>query len=212
MGLNADIQSLSPGALVELFELDASALPGGSIVRFHAGTNDVGSDIVWDGDTYTAFPVKAEGFEQTTQGSAPRPRFIVSNTTGMVGLLVRDLEDLIGAKVIRKRTLAQYLDGMPGADPTQHFADDTFIVERKVSENIEQIVFELASALDVHGLRLPARIIQASVCTWNDAAICTYSVGGVCDKTLDGAAGCKFHWGASAELPFGGFPGTSRIR
>jgi lambda family phage minor tail protein L len=215
----AAIQGLNPGSIIELFVLDATGIAGGALSRFHAGTNQVSTDVVWQGNTYTAFPVKAEGFEITSKGTLPRPTMTISNVGGVIGLLVRDLEDLVGAVVTRKRTLVQYLDAVnfvgglnPTADPTQEYEDDVYLVERKVSEDKETIVFELASALDIHGLKLPSRLIQATVCPWNDAAICTYSVGGVCDKTIEGAAGCKFHWGATAVLPFGGFPGTSRIR
>lgn len=208
----SDIQGLTPGGIWTGFVLDATGIAGGSVSRFYPGTDGAGGDVVWQGNTYTAFPVKAEGFEITAKGTLPRPTLTISNIGGVIGLLVRDLEDLVGAIVTRKRTLIQYLDGEPGADPTQEFEDDVYLVERKVSEDKEQIVFELASAMDVHGLRLPARLIQATVCGWNDAAICTYSVGGVCDKTIEGAAGCKFHWGADADLPFGGMPGAARIR
>jgi lambda family phage minor tail protein L len=207
-----ELQSLSPGTIWVGFVVDATGISGGSLYRFYDGTDSAGADVVWQGNTYTAYPVKAEGFEVTTKGTLPRPTLSISNVFGTVGLLVRDLEDLVGAVVTRKRTLAQFLDGMAGADPTKEFDDDIFMVERKVSEDKELIVFELAGAIDIHGLLLPSRIVQATVCGWNDASICSFSVGGVCDKTLTGAAGCKFHWGATAELPFGGFPGTSRIR
>lgn len=211
MTLAADLQSLTPGQRIVLFEVDATAF-GGSIYRFHDGTNGAGGDITWQGNAYARYPVKAEGFAGTTEGSQPRPKLIISNALGLVGGLVRDLDDLVGARVIRKQTLAQYLDGMPDADPSQHLDDEVWVVERKIEENKENVAFELATPLDVHGLKVPSAIMQASVCIWNDASICTYSVGGVCDKTLDGPAGCKFHWGATAELPFGAFPGISRIR
>ena len=207
-----EVQSLSPGAIWEGFVVDASAIAGGSVYRFYEGKSAADTDVVWQTLTYSAFPIKAEGFEITTKGTLPRPTLTVSNVMGTVGLLVRDLEDLIGAVVTRKRTLVQFLDGQPGADPTKEFDDDIYLVERKVTENKEIIVLELASALDVHGLMLPSRIMQATVCGWDDTNICVHSVGGVCDKTIEGASGCKFHWGATAELPFGGFPGTSRIR
>ena len=207
----ANLQSLSPGALIELFELDATA-QGGSVSRFHAGTNGVGSDIVWQGVTYAKASIRAEGFEISAKGVLPRPQLVISNLFGTIGLLIENLDDLIGATVTRKKTYAMYLDGMPDADPTQELDDDIFEVERKVSESREAVQFELASKLDAHGQKAPARVMQATVCWWNDAAICPYSVGGVCDKTIEGATGCKFHYGANARLPFGGFPGTSRIR
>ena len=60
MTLTADVQTLEPGALVELFELDATAISG-DLLRFHAYLQ-VGS-IWWQGVEYTPWPIMAEGFE-----------------------------------------------------------------------------------------------------------------------------------------------------
>lgn len=43
MTLRADIQSLAPTAKVTVYELDATA-QAGAISRFHAGTNELGTD------------------------------------------------------------------------------------------------------------------------------------------------------------------------
>lgn len=217
MTIQADIQSLDPGATIELFVLDSTAIAGGGIVRFHAGTNQVGTAIVWQGLTYSPFPVKAEGFEISGKGTLPRPTLTVANVDGTVGLLVRDLEDLIGATVTRKRTLVKYLDAVnftggtnPTADTTQSLPDDVFLVERKASETKDFITFELASALDVHGVRIPRRLIQATICPWiYKGSECGYA-GGLpsCAYTL---TDCKTHFGTT-DLPFGGFPGAAAIR
>ena len=71
MGINADIQKLEPGALVELFELDASGI-GGEVLRFH-GYMQVGP-IFWQGQRYEPWAIQAEGFEQVGEGQQPRPR------------------------------------------------------------------------------------------------------------------------------------------
>ncbi|MCP6744992.1 phage minor tail protein L, partial [Klebsiella pneumoniae] len=47
MGIRADIQSLSPSALIELFELDMSVTTSGGKLYFHAGTNGLSQPIVW---------------------------------------------------------------------------------------------------------------------------------------------------------------------
>ncbi len=49
MGIRADIQSLSPSALIELFELDMSVTTSGGKLYFHAGTNGLSQPIVWQG-------------------------------------------------------------------------------------------------------------------------------------------------------------------
>ena len=109
MSITQDIQSLAPGSLIELFELDATAL-GGTITRFHAGTNGLLSSVVWQGNTYQPFPIEASGFEFNGQGQMPRPTLRIANVTGLLGAMVREYSDLLGAKVTRKRTLAKYLD------------------------------------------------------------------------------------------------------
>jgi lambda family phage minor tail protein L len=198
--------------MVELFVLDCTAL-GGSIFRFHAGTNGIGAAVIWQGVTYSPFPIQAEGFDMSSKGVMPRPTLRVSNVDGVVGAQVRAYGDLVGATVTRKRTLAKFLDavnfsgGNPNADPTAAFADDVFYVEQRTTETAEMIEFQLSAASDLQGLMLPSRIVQASVCMEHDATVCAYSVGNQCTKTLDA---CKAHWGVAADLPFGGFPGAGR--
>lgn len=212
------IQSLDPSAIIELFVLDSTIISGGGVTYFHAGTNQVGTAIVWQGQSYTPFPVQADGFEITGKGTIPRPTMTVANVDGTVGLLVRDLEDLIGATVTRKRTLSKYLDAAnftggvnPTADPTQAFPDDVFLIERKSSETKDAISFELGAAMDVHGVRIPRRLIQATICPWvYKGTECGYSGGlATCTKTL---TDCKTHFGTAADLPYGGFPGAGTIR
>jgi lambda family phage minor tail protein L len=215
----ACIQSLSPGAIVDLWELDTTAL-GGSLYRFHAGTNQLGTAVVWQGNTYDPMPVQVEGVEVSGKGTLPRPTFRVANLDGTVSALIQPLDDLLGAKVTRKRTLVKYLDAVnfPGgvnatADPTQEWPNEVFYVEQKTSETRTVIEFTLVSALDLQGRKIPKRIIQATVCPWNDPAICQYSTGSQCSKTLDREGennGCGAHF--PGELPFGGFPGCARIR
>ena len=59
---NEQIQSLEGSVIIELFEID-TAKYGGQVYRFHAGVNDTNADIIWQSNTYTKYPVKAEGFE-----------------------------------------------------------------------------------------------------------------------------------------------------
>jgi lambda family phage minor tail protein L len=227
----SDVQKLAPGALVELFVLDATAL-GGTITRFHAGLNELQSSLVWDGDTYTPFPIEASGFELSGRGTLPQPKVRIANVTGLVGALVAELDDLVGATLTRKRTLVKYLDAVnfsggvnPTADPTQAFPDEIWTVNRKAEENKIFIEFELAAAFDVAGVKLPRRQVVANVCPWiYRGAECGYAGGAVadindvatavlandqCGKRL---ASCKLRFGTFSELPYGGFPGVGLIR
>lgn len=114
MGIKEDIQNLDPGARVEFYELDLTQITRNSADKFyfHSGTNGLGGDVVWQGKTYVRFPIQATGFEASTKGVLPRPSLAVSNVTNMITALAKAYDDLIGAKVTRRRTLARYLDAV----------------------------------------------------------------------------------------------------
>lgn len=124
------------------------------------------SSIYWQGEEYSLRPIQAEGFEMTGQGAQPMPTLFVGNVGWFITALVLYVEDLVGAKLIRHRTLGKYLDGQPEADPEKDLPPDIWYVERKAAENNEIVEFELASALDVAGVQLPRRHIVANVCWW----------------------------------------------
>lgn len=240
MTLTADIQGLEPGARVELFELDASAI-GGTIQRFH-GYMDAGS-IFWQGLEYGPWTIEAEGFARVGTGQQPTPTLRVGNIgwdaegnplPGVITSLCIELDDLIGARVVRRRTLAQYLDGSPTADPTQEFPTEIWLIECKTQEDKESVEFELRSALDFDGQQLPARQINANLCPWLNIGgyrgpYCAY-VGSayfdtddnpVSDPTLDKCGGrvtsCQKRFNAQentewAVINFGGFPGADSLR
>jgi lambda family phage minor tail protein L len=176
--------------LVELFELDTTIYPGGSVLRFHAGINGLSAYVTFNGQQYVPLPIEAEGFEWSGSGPLPRPTVRVANVTGLMGAAVREMEDLIGCKLTRRRTFVKYLDAVnfeggvnPTADPSAEFTKDVFYVNRKASENKFMIEFELASMLDVQGVKLPKRIVAPNVCSWGyRSAECGYVGGPVADK------------------------------
>ncbi|WP_036170341.1 phage minor tail protein L [Massilia sp. 9096] len=227
--ITADIQGLEPGARVELFELDATMITGGALLRFH-GYEKAGS-IWWQGDEYTAFPIQAEGFAKTSESQQPTPTLSVGNVDGSISALCILFDDLVGATLTRHVTLGQYLDaanfagGNPSADPTQEFPPDVWTIEQKTSETNEVVQFELASALDFHDTQLPRRQVIANLCSWRyKGAYCGYTGSGkfdandqpvsdpaldVCSKRL---SGCKARFGATNVLNFGGFPAAALIQ
>jgi lambda family phage minor tail protein L len=230
VGINTEIQSLSPSAIVELFELDATSI-GGPLVYWHNGVNELGSDVVWQGNTYTRLPVEANGFEKSSNGTIPRPTLRIANVTGVISATARAYDDLIGAQVTRRKTFVKYLDavnfasGNPLADPNAAFQDDIWIVDRKASENGIFIEFELAAIFDLAGVKLPRRQFVQNICGWAyRSAECSYSGGAVAD-TNDVAttilandvcgkrlASCALRFGETAVLPFGGFPAVGLLR
>lgn len=215
-------------ALVTMYELDATAL-GGTVWRFHPGLNGLRANVVWQGNTYTAFPIEASGFEVKANGPLPRPTLRASNITGQLSTLISQYRDLVGAKVTRRRTLAMYLDaanfdgGNPTANPDAHFPDDVFYIDRKSKENGQLVEFELAAASDCAGVLLPNRAIIANTCMWTyKGAECGYAGGPVAtwndtptaDPDLDSCgkrmSSCKLRFGTNGSLPYGGFPAAQR--
>lgn len=229
--IRSEIQKLAPSAVIELFVLDLSLFSQGS-VYFHAGTNSLQQRLTWQGKTYEAFPIQVEGFEFNGNGQIPRPKLKVANVTGAITAMVLIYQDLVGAKITRKRTLAKYLDAVnfpggvnPTADPTAEFADDIYYVDRKSRETRDVIEFELAASFDLEGVNLPRRQIVQNVCPWryrssecgytgtsyfdaNDQSVPS-SKQDICGKRL---SSCQARFGQNAELPFGGFPAAGLFR
>lgn len=219
------LQQLNVDSIIELFRVSTGPIGGTDIFSFHAGTNGVNAPIVWQGVTYQPFPIQADGFDKTTRGTLPRPRLRIANVTGILSALVIDFDDLVGAKVTRRRTFARYLDGQPTADPTQELTSDVYYVEKKLSETKASIEFELASAIDLQGFQLPSRDIVANMCTSDyRGPECGYTgviyfnvrnqpegslALDVCSKTV---TGCKARFASSGVLPFGGFPAARTYR
>jgi lambda family phage minor tail protein L len=225
-----ELAKINPSAIIELFELRLdSTLHGSSdVYRFHAGANAaVSGNIVFNSQTYTRIPIKAEGFEYSNTGTLPRPTLSISNLDGTMTTLLLLVNattagnDLGGAEVRRIRTLKKYLDGESAADPNARWPEERWFVDRKASESRDSVTFELASKFDLAGQKIPKRQVIANVCQWKyRSSECSYTgsnyfdVNGnsvstlaedVCGKRV---ASCKLRFGDTAELPFGSFPGA----
>lgn len=197
---------------------------------FHAGTNEISGSVVWSGQIYTPWPLKGTEFATPSQGSPARPKLQVGNFGGTISALCRQYEDLLWAKLKRRRTLVKYLDavnfvgGNPTANPAEEYPVETWFITRKVNETPAAIEFDLGSPLDLQGVKLPRRQVVAGTCLWAyRSGECGYAGGPVatyanvptsdpaqdqCSRTM---TGCKLRFGNFAELPFGGFPGIARV-
>lgn len=229
-----DLAEIAPSAIIELFELTLDPTLHGSsdTYRWHSGCNaDVTGNVVWNGNSYIRLPIKAEGFEYSNTGTLPRPTLTIANLNGAITTLLLLVNattagnDLGGATVKRIRTLKKYLDGEPTADPHAKFPDEIWYVDRKASESRDVVSFELASKFDLAGVMLPKRQIIANICQWkyrspecgytgsnywdiNDNSVATLAAD-KCGKRL---SSCKLRFGATAELPFGSFPGAGLVQ
>ena len=191
--LVTDVQGQSQHSsyvVVYEIELPDSNIGGTGIDKlfFHDGRNGT-SDITWysldneadfgssssskySAATYTALPIESEGWEVrgSGSGSLPRPTVRMGNINQYFKTYLADWDDLVGAKVIRRKTLAKYLkdnEASSGANnPPVEFNRDVFYIERKSTETAMLVEFELVSAFDAEGISLPRRSIIAARCPW----------------------------------------------
>ena len=112
--------------------------------------------------TYVPFPFEFSGYERRTKGALPRPTVRFANINRDFTVYNTNHDDLLGAKIIRRRTLAKYLL----ENPPVEFPKEIYYVERLVSENQLMVEFELTTNFDVRGVLLPSRRIVAARCPW----------------------------------------------
>ena len=179
-------ETASGNAIVTLFEvyLKDSDLGGAGTDKlyFHDGTkspaDSYGSIQMYSPDaesswgsttasdyslvTYTPFPFEFSGYERRTKGALPRPTIRFANVNRDFTVYNTNHDDLLGAKVIRRKTLAKYLL----ENPPVEFPKEIYYIERLVSENQIMVEFELTTNFDVQGVFLPSRRIVAARCPW----------------------------------------------
>ena len=231
--IQEQIQSLAPSAIIELFQLQLTLAVNGvnETFYYHAGTNNLNADVVFQSITYSAAPIVVDGFELTSKGTLPRPTMQVANATGAISALLIAYNPL-QAKVTRIRTCKKFLDTVnfpgnynPTADPTAKFEDQIWYIDRVSKENIQLVEFELTSKLDLTNLQLPGRQVQ-DYCPWvYRGAECGYSgssyfdvndnatssaASDVCGKRFNSCR-IRFQSQGISNYPHGGFPG-SRIQ
>ena len=183
--LVTDLQGQSQASgYITVYELELTDSNIGGVgvdkLFFHDGRNGT-SDITWyslineenfgsststhySQQTYQALPIESEGWEVrgSGTGSLPRPTVRLGNVNQFFKAYLADWDDLIGAKLIRRRTLEKYL----GTNPPIEFNKDIYYIERKSTEDASVVEFELTSAFDVEGIKLPRRTIVAARCPW----------------------------------------------
>ena len=148
-----------------------------TVYLFHSGNNMKDSlDIIWQGNTYSRMPVKADGFKYSGKGKLPRPTLTLSNLLGTITSILQltnqitPLSDLAGAKVTRRRALSKDLDeeNFPSnvnpyksgsVDPSAELPREVYFIERKTVENRNIVQFELVSSFDLFGVSAPKKLV-----------------------------------------------------
>ena len=174
LGVDTLKQEINSG-LVELYELQV----GSDVLYFHDGKSESIQNIQFRQPdspytlkTYLALPILMTGIEHKSDGASPRPSLTIANvetilkssSTFQTDLNITgfELDDLVGAKLKRRRTLEKYLT----SNPPVEFRTDTYIIDRIEEKNNLYVSFELASAFDLDGIRLPSRIVVGKYCPW----------------------------------------------
>lgn len=191
-----ELMSLSPSALITLFEISIEdlgfnvgtvsqteiSLGIGTSFLFHNNINLTTSSLFWQGREYSAAPITADGFETNLKGSPVTPTLTITVSDEGIPYLsilkqrIRDLGDIVGAKLTRIRTFARFIDAgnfynqIPPQnyypDPTQELPRDIYYIDRLANENKNFIQYDLAPLFVVEGVTLPGRVISENVCPW----------------------------------------------
>ena len=175
--VNAELFSLEPTALLEFFVIyyDYINRPDDKLY-VHGGTNGIGGSIYWQGVEYLPFPIQSSGFESKGDGTLPRPKLSISNQDFFVSNLIRRYNNLIGAKVVRKRTFVKFLDNQNfsnnqnpygSADFAAGLEDQVFFILRRSAESRALVEFELASPLELENVNFPKRTVMARYCSFH---------------------------------------------
>jgi lambda family phage minor tail protein L len=115
--------------------------------------------------TYSSLPVDFTGFEQKSDGAYARPRVSFANILNTFETAIGSNEDLIGLKVVRRKTLQKYT-GTGGSGAPTEFPKQVFIIDRIESSNASFVTFELATPFDLAGIKVPNRYIIPNTCPW----------------------------------------------
>ena len=172
-----NLLDLEPTAVLEFFilEPDPATAPDGQIpsIPFHGGSIFNGN-ITWQGTKYIALAVETEGFEQLGDRRLPRPTIRISNNNQFVTYMLQNNNDLINARLIRKKAFVKNLDDVnfDGGNPwnqanaTAEIINEVWIVGRKRHESKIMVEFELNSPMDLESFDVNYRSVVSKYCYW----------------------------------------------
>lgn len=185
----------TPSQLIELWSVDGTAIGMATPYFFCNSSSTNFQPVVFNGVTYTPFPIRIDKMDTDGKSSLPRPQLTVSNINGFVSNLLLQNAQLVGATITRTRVHARFLDaanfpaGQPlpnwvTPDPSASYSPEPFIVNRKITENPSVVSWELASPLEAQNAVLPKNQIIANLCVshkYRQAGTCGYTGAPVSD-------------------------------
>lgn len=180
---------IQPTAVIELYELyfDVQQEP----FRFHAGTNTITRNIIWNGNSYYASAIEVEGFEANIVGRLPRPKVTVANSDYIISNILRDYSDFRNGKFVRVKLFLKYLDdanfefsnpyGTP--NPLNYISKEKYLISQKIIENKQLVQFELITPFDLESLETATRAIYGRYCYWQyRGSGCNYQGDLICQE------------------------------
>jgi lambda family phage minor tail protein L len=185
----SEAMSLEPSQILEFYLIyyawpdDQNSVLALTPISPGESRNGVSVDrVVWQGQEYIAYPMEVSGFEVKGDNSLPRPRLKLSNIEFTISKYLKLHNNLIGAKLIRKRTFARFLDDLnfPGgknpyfdivtqsseADGNAYLPDETYYINRRTTETKELVELELSTVFELDNTFLPNRNVYSKYCTW----------------------------------------------
>ena len=190
INLGKSFIDLEPSAIIELYELYFSIEE--QPFRFHAGTNNLTKDIVWNGNSYYSTAIEVEGFEASMAGRLPRPKLTVANTDFIISNILRDYSDFRNSKFVRIKLFLKNLDNINfddgenpfgTADPLAYISKEKYLISQKIIENKQLVQFELITPFDLQSLETATRAIYGRYCYWQyRGSGCNYQGDLVCKE------------------------------
>jgi len=191
INIHKEILELEPSTLISLYSIDLSSKTGSNdFYRFHGGENGYQQSIIFGGDTYQYYPIRAEGFVYD-ESKPPRPKIIFDNTDSFMSLKLKYFDNFLGYRFTRLRTFVKFLDDAnfpnsrnPHSTDRSSFPEEEYVFNKKVTENNSVVEFELSSPLDLEYSNVPARDVIYNACRWcyRSTIGCGYSDDPVADK------------------------------
>lgn len=225
-----ELAKLEQTVLIDLFEVDMRQLMGkngsrGELFRFYAGTNKPTQPIIWQGNRYMPFGVKAEGFEISGQGASNRPTLTVVNFDGFVTALSNNFKQCLSTIVRRRQVYAQFLDatnfkeGNRNVDPQQE-RQSYYLIEQLTTLTQDIATFTLGLPTETDNAVINKRTILVT-CPWvYRSTECGYTGRPVADekdqpttdpkkdKCSECLRGCQLR---NNTLNYGGFIGVNKL-
>lgn len=160
-------------SVLDLFEIKLNDFDG--YFRFH-GSKNLKSNIVFKQKEYIFIPCEISNLEYSSEAKQNRPTLSIANVNNYISNLIKDRKDLIGKRFYRKKILTKDLDDINfggsnkntlGVSSFSSFISvDTFVIQKKNSENKDKVEFQLANILDLDGQTVPSRKVYNDICQW----------------------------------------------